>query len=177
MTWRYLRMSAYSWTIKIQERKGKGQLWGLHGGSWTFTPPCHRCHALPLTSYWFPGKTLIGDCPWTWWARSGDASPRVYLEGRQDVSSKERITKKLAFTSKGAHRHILGCWDGSESLSSGWWVSGIKAATGWVLSIHGHSSFIQARAYAVPKMQAPLSPWIWLWLKTVTAGPDLEPGV
>ena len=54
-------MSAYSWTIKIQERKGKGQLWGLQWGRlmdlYPTMPPlsCLASHQLLVSrkdSYW-----------------------------------------------------------------------------------------------------------------------------
>ena len=108
------------------------------------------------------------------WAGSCDASLRVYLEVRQDVSPKERITRSLAFTSKGAHSHTLGCWNWNESLPSGWWVSGIKVATRlglkqpWSLFIHSSISICSPQnASSLKSMNMTLAQdcYCWAWFR------------
>lgn len=51
------------------------------------------------------------------WAGSREASLRAYLGVMPDVSREKRITRSLAFTTKAAPRHILGCWDWKEKFA------------------------------------------------------------
>lgn len=182
MTWRYLRMSTYSWTTKIQERKGKGQLWGLQWGRFHGPSPHRAAIDMPCVS---PYRLLVSKKDSDWWlpldqsamirwAGPCDASLRVYLEVRQDVSPKERITGSLAFTSKGAQSHTLGCWNWNESLPSGWWVSGIKAATRlglkqpWSLFIQSSISICSPQnSSSLKSMNVTLAqdPYCWAWLR------------